>query len=79
MTQNTFPEGRYVRYSKPEIPKKHMAWFVKMLIAFAVLLGVGVAYGFFRISNVPAPSIDVPAQGNDVGPPAKPASPPPAQ
>ena len=77
MTQRTFPGGQYVRYSKPEIPKKHTAWFVKMLVAFAILLAVGLTYGFYRISNVPAPSLDVPAQGSDVGTPAKPAAPPP--
>lgn len=61
MAQQTFPGGRYVRYSKPEIPKKHMAWFVKMLVAFAIVLALGVAYGFWRIANVPQPKVDLPA------------------
>ena len=65
MTQQTgFPGGRYVQYSAPEIPKKRMHWFVKMLVAFAVLLALGVAYGFWRISDVPSPELDVPASDN---------------
>jgi hypothetical protein len=60
MSQNTsgFPEGRPIQYSAPQIPKKQTPWLMKALIAFAVLLLIGVAYGFWRISNVPTPTID---------------------
>jgi hypothetical protein len=62
MSQQTgFPGGRYVQYSAPEIPKKRMHWFVKMLVALAVLMALGVVYGFWRISNVPSPELDAPA------------------
>jgi hypothetical protein len=64
MSQHTsFPGSRYIQYSAPEIPKRRMNWFVRLLAAFALLLALGVAYGFWRISNVPSPELSVPASG----------------
>jgi len=65
MAQRTdFPDGRYVQYSAPEIPKRRMHWFARMLAALAILLALGVAYGFWRISDVPNPRLEVPASDN---------------
>ena len=68
---SSFPGSEYVRYSAPEIPKKHTVWYLKMLIVFAALLAAGVGYGFYRISDVPSPEVDVPNVGVDA--PGKPA------
>jgi hypothetical protein len=48
---------------KPVIPTRHMHWFPKALWVLALLLVVGLAYSFWRISNVASPRLDVPPQG----------------
>jgi hypothetical protein len=62
MTQNTtgLPGGRQIQYSAPRIPKTGAPWFVTLFVTFALVLVLGVAYGFWRISNVPTPVIDIP-------------------
>ncbi len=45
---------------EPEIPTRTMPWFMKALWALALLLLVGVAYSFWRISTVPTPTLEVP-------------------
>jgi len=45
---------------EPEIPTRKTPWFMKALWAMAVLLVVGLAYSFWRISRVPTPRLDVP-------------------
>lgn len=44
----------------PEIPTRKAPWFMKALWALALLLVVGMAYSFWRISSVPTPRLDVP-------------------
>ena len=46
----------------PVIPVRRMPWFMKALWLLAALLLFGTAYSFWRISHVPAPKLDVPAQ-----------------
>jgi hypothetical protein len=48
------------RMPAPEIPTRRTPWFMKALWALALLLVVGMAYSFWRISAVPAPRLDVP-------------------
>lgn len=48
------------RMPEPEIPTRKMPWFMKALWAMALLLVVGMAYSFWRISTVPSPRLDVP-------------------
>ncbi|MEI9954234.1 MAG: hypothetical protein WDO74_35980 [Pseudomonadota bacterium] len=45
---------------EPEIPTRNTPWFMKALWALALLLVVGMAYSFWRISTVPSPRLDVP-------------------
>ena len=60
MTQNGMYEP------PPQIPKRHVPWFTKLLFAFALLMLVLVVYGFVRASPSVLPDersrIDVPAQ-----------------
>jgi hypothetical protein len=44
----------------PEIPKRKTPGFMKALWLLALLLVVGMAYSFWRISTVPSPRLDVP-------------------
>jgi hypothetical protein len=73
-----------VQYPEVRIPKRHLPWFVQLLTVFAVVLIAGMVYGFWRISMVPSPTVDLPEQPT-VTPPAelpieRPVAPPsPAQ
>ena len=52
----------------PELPTRNTPWFMKALWALALLLVVGMAYSFWRISNVPAPRLDIPqTQSTELG------------
>ncbi|HKO51692.1 MAG TPA: hypothetical protein VJV79_28475 [Polyangiaceae bacterium] len=44
----------------PEIPTRKTPWFMKALWLMALLLVVGMAYSFWRISTVPSPRLEVP-------------------
>lgn len=48
------------RMPPPEIPTRRAPWFMKALWALALLLVVGMAYSFWRISAVPTPRLDIP-------------------
>lgn len=48
------------RMPAPDIPTRKTPWFMKALWALALLLVVGMAYSFWRISAVPTPHLDVP-------------------
>jgi hypothetical protein len=39
----------------PEIPKRRVPWFTKLMFAFALLMVVLVVYGFVRAQSAPAP------------------------
>ena len=39
----------------PEIPKRRMPWFTKLLFAFALLMVILVIYGFMRAEPSPLP------------------------
>ena len=45
---------------EPEIPTRKTPGFMKALWLLALLLVVGMAYSFWRISTVPSPRLDVP-------------------
>ena len=45
---------------EPEIPTRKMPVFMKALWALALLLVIGLAYSFWRISTVPTPSLELP-------------------
>jgi hypothetical protein len=49
------------RLPEPTIPVRRMPPFMKVLWLLAVLLLVGVAYSFWRISNVANPKLELPA------------------
>ena len=49
------------RIPEPTIPMRHAPAFMKLLWLLAVLLVVGVAYSFWRISNVATPKLELPA------------------
>lgn len=51
----------------PEIPTRKTPGFMKALWLLALLLVVGIAYSFWRISSVPTPRLDVP-QTQTTGP-----------
>ncbi|HYQ30768.1 MAG TPA: hypothetical protein VER04_26230 [Polyangiaceae bacterium] len=51
---------QYTAMPEPEIPTRKMPWFTKALWALALLLVVGMAYSFWRISTVPSPRLDIP-------------------
>jgi hypothetical protein len=48
------------RMPPPVIPTRKTPWFMKALWALALLLVVGMAYSFWRISTVPSPRLEVP-------------------
>jgi len=53
----------------PEIPKRRTPGFMKALWLLALLLVIGMAYSFWRISTVPSPRLDVPqTQTQPTGP-----------
>lgn len=39
----------------PEIPKRRMPWFTKLMFAFALLMVVLIVYGFVRAQPAAAP------------------------
>lgn len=39
----------------PQIPKRRMPWFTKLLFAFALLMVILVIYGFMRAQPSPLP------------------------
>jgi hypothetical protein len=45
---------------KPTIPMRSVPMFIKALWLLALLLVVGIAYSFWRISAVPTPKLDLP-------------------
>lgn len=51
---------QYTAMPEPEIPTRKTPWFMKALWALALLLVVGMAYSFWRISAVPSPRLDIP-------------------
>jgi len=58
------------RMPDPDIPTRKTPWFMKALWALALLLVVGMAYSFWRISAVPSPRLDVPqTQSTDTAAP----------
>ena len=61
-SQSSDANRRYYDASmpEPEIPTRKTPWFMKALWALALLLVVGLAYSFWRISTVPTPKLDVP-------------------
>jgi len=67
---NDAPREYYdTRMPAPEIPTRKTPWFMKALWALAILLVVGMAYSFWRISTVPSPRLDVPqTQTTETGP-----------
>ncbi len=58
------------RLPEPKIPMRHMPPFTRVLWLLAVLLLVGVAYSFWRISNVATPKLDLPAGAQPATPQA---------
>jgi hypothetical protein len=50
-----------VAMPKPEIPVRRMPAFMKALWLLALLVLVGIAYSFWRISTVASPKLDLPA------------------
>ena len=46
---------------KPQIPLRRTSAFMKALWLLALLVLVGIAYSFWRISSVATPKLDVPA------------------
>ena len=59
------------RFSAPVIPTTRTPWFMRALWVLAVLMLVGIVYSFWRISVVPAPSLDVPPTGQPAATPAR--------
>jgi len=59
-SQSSDTHRQYYDMPKPEIPTRKMPAFMKALWALAVLLVLGLAYSFWRISTVPTPKLDVP-------------------
>lgn len=49
----------------PVIPTRGTNWFMKALWALALLMIVGMAYSFWRISSVAQPKLDVPQTTSD--------------
>lgn len=55
---------------EPRIPTRGTPWFLKMLWLLAIMMVVGIAYSFWRISSVASPKLDVPpAQSTDTATP----------
>ncbi len=44
----------------PDIPTRRTPWFMQALWALALLVVVGIAYSFWRISSVASPRLEVP-------------------
>lgn len=72
-SQSSDANRRYYDASmpEPEIPTRRTPWFLKALWALALLLVVGLAYSFWRISTVPSPRLDVPANPAAPTPPTQ--------
>jgi hypothetical protein len=58
----------YPQYDAPQIPVRHMSWFVQMLMVLAVVIVAGLVYGFWQTAAIP-----LPAQGSD-NPPLPPTN-----
>ena len=54
----------------PVIPTRQTPWFMKALWVLAILMVVGIAYSFWRISAVASPTLEVPpGQSTDTATP----------
>lgn len=62
-------------YPPAEIPKRHLPWFSRMMMAFAVIVLAAVIYAFFNMAAAPMPKLDVPAQEAPASSPAAPNDP----
>lgn len=47
-------------YPPADIPKRHMPWFMQLMVAFAVLVLAAVAYAFWQMGKVPARTLELP-------------------
>jgi len=57
-------------YPPAEIPKRHMPWFMQLMVAFAVLVLAAVAYAFWNMGKVPARPLELPATEEPAANPA---------
>ncbi len=62
-SSDTHPRYYDTAMPEPEIPMRSTPPFMKALWALAALLVVGIAFSFWRISNVESPRLDVPPEG----------------
>jgi len=57
-TQSSAANRPYYDMPPPVIPTRGTTWFMKALWALALLVLVGIAYSFWRISAVASPTLD---------------------
>jgi hypothetical protein len=62
-------------YPPAEIPKRHLPWFSRLMMAFAVVVLAALIYAFYNMAAAPMPKLDVPAQDAPARAPASPANP----
>lgn len=71
--QTMHTERVYPQHDVPHIPKRHLSWFIQLLMVLAVVIVAGVVYGFWQTATIPMPSSEpaesLPAQGADNPPP----------
>jgi len=63
-------------YPPAEIPKRHMPWFIQLMVGFALLVLAAVGYAFWQMGKAPARTLELPTTER---PDANPASNPPEQ
>ena len=60
-------------YASDDLPKRHMPWFVRLLLGIVAIVVTIVVYGFFKIAAAPMPKLEVPGQDQPAETPAAPA------
>jgi len=48
-------------YPPAEIPKRHMPWFIQLMVVFALLVLTVVVYAFWNMGKMPARTLELPA------------------
>lgn len=61
-------------YPPAEIPKRHLPWFARLMMAFAVIVLAALIYAFYNMAAAPMPKLDVPAQDAPARAPVTPES-----
>ena len=50
-------------YPPAEIPKRHMPWFIQLMVGFALLVLAAVGYAFWQMGKAPARTLESRGRG----------------